>query len=260
MSLAYIGLGSNQGDRLDFLSAAIHSIAGIPETHVERVSHAYESEPAYNEGQPRFANAVVAITTALTSVQVFEYLRQIESDLGRVRAQESENEPRTIDLDILLFGEEEMNSEALVIPHPRMLERAFVVVPLLEIAPRITMPNGSPVTNDDATVGAVVGDLGLVPDMGAATNEPIAVNDWVEVANCDAPNDVASGLSAAMSVQRQTLQDAGIPYAFDPYEPDAAMDPWGMPRTFRILVPAEAAERARVLIAEADSAEPEFPE
>jgi 2-amino-4-hydroxy-6-hydroxymethyldihydropteridine diphosphokinase len=258
MSTAYIALGSNQGDRLDFLSAAVHSISRIPETHVERVSHAYESEPAYNVDQPRFANAVVAITTALTSVQVFEYLQQIESDLGRVR--EAENEPRTIDLDILLFGDEEMNSEALVIPHPRMLERAFVVVPLLEIAPRITMPNGSQVSSDDATVGSVVADLGLVPDMGAASNQPIAVNDWVEVASCDAPNDVASGLSAAMSLQRQTLQDAGIPYAFDPYEPDAAMDPWGMPRTFRILVPAEAAERARVLIAEANAAVPEFPE
>lgn len=258
MTTAYIGLGSNQGDRLEFLSAAVHAISRIPETHIDRVSHAYESEPAYNEDQPRFANAVVALATQLSSVQVFEYLQQIEGDLGRMR--ESENGPRTIDLDLLLFGDEELNSESLVVPHPRMLEREFVVVPLLEIAPRITMPNGSPVPREGATVGRVVSDLGAIPDMGAAMNAPIAVNDWVEVANCDAPNDVASGLSAAMSLQRQTLQDAGIPYAFDPYEPDAAMDPWGMPRTFRILVPAEAAERARVLIAEADAAEPEFPE
>jgi 2-amino-4-hydroxy-6-hydroxymethyldihydropteridine diphosphokinase len=258
MTTAYIGLGSNQGDRLDSLSAAVHAVASIPETHVDRVSRAYESEPAYNEDQPRFANAVLAVNTHLSSAQLFEYLQQIEGDLGRIRV--SANGPRTIDLDLLLFGDEELNSESLVIPHPRMLEREFVVAPLLQIAPRVTMPDGSPVSSDAATVGRVVGDLGGIPDMGAATNEPIAVNDWVEVANCDAPNDVASGLSAAMSLQRQTLQDAGIPYAFDPYDPEAAMDPWGMPRTFRILVPAESAERARILIAEADAAVPEFPE
>jgi hypothetical protein len=98
-----------------------------------------------------------------------------------------------------------------------------------------------------------------VPDLGAARGEPVGAEDWVEVATCDTNADVTSGWDAAISLQREVLADEGIPYAFDPYEPDAAMDPWGMPRTFRLLVPAPEAARAKRIIAEAMAAEPEFP-
>lgn len=257
MTTAYIGLGSNQGDRLNYLSSAVEALSSIPETHLERVSHAFESEPVGIPDQPRFANAVARVQTSLESRQLLDYLHQIEDTLGRERF--IENGPRTIDLDILLFGDEEISSGELTIPHPRMLERHFVVVPLLDIDPGVLMPDGSPIGRHNATLGKVVADMGPIPDVGAAHNEPVAASDWVEVAFCDSDNDVTSAWSAAISLQRQTLQDAGIPYAFDPYEPEAVMDPLGMPRTFRILVPAEYADNARELIAEVMSTVLELP-
>lgn len=258
MTTAYIGLGSNQGDRLSVLAAAVEALSEIPETHVERVSHAYESEPAYNTAQPLFANAVAEITTQIEARQLLDYLLQAEDSLGRVR--EEENGPRTIDLDILLFGDEEITSPELTVPHPLMLEREFVVVPLLDIAPRLHMPDGTLISREFATVGAVIGDLGPVADLGASRNDPVIASDWVEVASCEAGQDVVTGWDAAISLQREVLEDAGIPFAFDPYAPDAAMDPFGMPITYRILVPAAYAEQANTLIAEVMAAEPQFPE
>ena len=258
MTTAYIGLGSNEGDRLANLAAAVDAIADVPDTHIERVSHAYETEPAYLQGQPKFVNAVAEVTTTLEADQLLGYLQQIEDTLGRVR--EVEKGPRTIDLDILTFGDEERTSPELTIPHPHLLEREFVVVPLLDIAPRLHLPDGALVTRENATVGEVVGDLGPVADLGASRNDPAIVSEWVEVARCDSSSDVMSGWDAAISLQRQVLEDADIPYAFDPYPPEAAQDPWGMPITYRILVPADYADRANALIAEAMSAPPQFPE
>ena len=257
MTTAYIGLGSNEGDRLANLASAVDALSDIPDVHLDQVSDAYESEPAYVEDQPKFANAVAEVTTSLSSAQLLDYLREIENRLGRTR--DAENGPRTIDLDILLFGDEELVTSELTIPHPRLLEREFVVVPLLDIAPGARMPGGALVTRAHATLGKIVGDLGAVPDLGAARNEPAATEDWVEISSYDASNDVLVAWDAAISLQREVLKDAGIPYAFDPYEPDATMDPWGMPRTFRILVPSDYAEQAKQLIDEVMKAEPVFP-
>lgn len=258
MTTAYIALGSNEGDRMAHLAAALQAIAEIPDTHIERVSHAYETEPAYFEDQPKFANAVAEITTTLEPEQLLEYLLAAEDDLGRVR--DMPNGPRVIDLDLLLFGDEEITTEALTVPHPGMFAREFVVVPLLDIAPRVHAPGGKHIDRESATEGPIIGDLGPIPDLGASGNAPAFPGDWVPVATCDANADVASGWDAAISLQREVLRDAKIPYAFDPYEPDATMDPLGMPRTFTILVPAAYADRASRLINEAMAAEPEFPE
>ena len=258
MTTAYIGLGSNEGDRLANLAAAVEALTEIPETHLEKVSHAYESEPAYVENQPKFANAVAEITTSLSSAQLLAYLLDIEDSLGRVH--DVENGPRTIDLDIVLFGDEELTSADLTIPHPHLLERQFVVVPLLDIAPRLHLPDGTPILREIATIGEIINELGPIADLGATHNDPALAGEWVEVARCDAGSDVPSGWDAAISLQREVLQESDIPYAFDPYEPDAAMDPWGMPRTFKILVPAEYADKAKALIAEVMAAEPQFPE
>lgn len=254
MTTAYIGLGSNQGDRLNYLSSAVEALSSIPETHLERVSHAYESEPIGITDQPRFANAVARVQTSLESSQLLDYLHQIEDTLGRERV--IKDGPRTIDLDILLFGDEEISSDELTIPHPRMLERQFVVVPLLDLDPAVLMPDGSPIGRHNATLGKIVANMGPIPDVDAAFS---VSSDWVEVAFCDSDNDVTSAWSAAISLQRQVLQDAGIPYAFDPYKPEAVMDPLGMPRTFRILVPAEYADDAKQRIAEAMSTVVELP-
>lgn len=257
MTTAYIGLGSNEGDRLANLAAAVAALSEIPETHFERVSHAYESEPAYVTDQAKFANAVAEISTGLDAVQLLDYLHEVEDSLGRVRGEE--NGPRTIDLDILTFGDDEISTPELTVPHPQLLEREFVVVPLLDIAPRMHLPDGTLVTRDHATVGEIIGDMGPVADLGAQHNEPVIAADWSVVATCETGADVATAWDAAISLQREVLEDAGIPYAFDPYAPDEAMDPFGMPITFKLLVPQQYAEKAEKLIAEVMAAEPHFP-
>lgn len=257
MTTAYIALGSNQGDRMRYLARAVEAMAHIPESHLDRVSHAYESQPAYGEG-PDFANAVAELQTDLEAQQLLGYLQQIETDLGRVSG--PKNGPRVIDLDIVLFGDEEIDTPELVVPHPALAERAFVVIPLLDIAPHVRMPDGSRLHRDQATEGPLVGDLGEIADIGANFGDPALAEDWVVVSTCDAGQDVVTGWDAAISLQREVLQDAGIPYAFDPYEPDMSMDPFGMPITYKILVPAAEADRARKLLDEVMAAPPEFPE
>jgi 2-amino-4-hydroxy-6-hydroxymethyldihydropteridine diphosphokinase len=258
MTTAYIGLGSNEGDRLANLAAAVEALSEIPDTHVERVSHAYESEPAYVTDQAKFANAVAEINTSLDAPQLLDYLLQAEDSLGRVRAEKMG--PRTIDLDILTFGDDEISSPELTVPHPALREREFVVVPLLDIAPRLHLPDGTLVTRDNANIGEIIGDLGPVADLGAQRNDPVIAADWVVVATCEAGQDVVTGWDAAISLQREVLEDAGIPYAFDPYAPDEAMDPFGMPITIRLLVPQQYLEKANALIAQVMAAEPQFPD
>ena len=257
MTTAYIGLGSNEGDRMTNLARAVDAIAEIPDTRVEAVSPAYESEPAYMTDQPKFANAVVEAHTELEADQLLGYLQQIEDSLGRAR--DVEKGPRTIDLDILLFGEEEITSPELTIPHTGLLERDFVVTPLLDIAPRLHMPDGTLITREGATEGAVVGELGEIPDLGAMHNEPVLAEDWVAVAQSDTEQDVVAGWDAALMFKREALEQAGIPHAWDPYEPDATIDPFGMSVTFKLMVPAEYEEEVRALFEDIDSAKIVYP-
>ena len=258
MITAYIGIGSNEGDRLLNIARAVDAMAEIPETHVIRVSHAYESEPAYVENQPRFANAVAAIETDLESDQMLDYLHRIEDSLGRVRTEP--NGPRTIDLDILLFGDEESSSPDLTIPHPGLARREFVVVPLLDIAPRLHLPDGTRLTREDADEGPIVSDLGELPDVGALHNEPVLATEWVDVADGSYDQDVVAGWDPQLMLKREILEEAEIPYSWDPYEPEATTDPFGMPVAFKLLVPVEYQQRASALIKEVLSAEPQFPE
>jgi 2-amino-4-hydroxy-6-hydroxymethyldihydropteridine diphosphokinase len=257
MPLAYIALGSNEGERLLNLGRAVDAMTDLPETRVTAVSHAYESEPAYLEDQPLFANAVVAIETELDSEQLLAYLQQIEESLGRVRT--AENGPRPIDLDILLFGDEESQTDDLTIPHPRLLERDFVVTPLLDIAPRIHLPDGTRVSRSNATVGAVIGDLGPLPDIGALHNDPVLPGDWVDVADGTRDQDIVAGWDPQLMLVREILEQSDIPYRWDPYEPEATTDPFGLPTQFKILVPQGNLDQALELIAAVLAAEPQFP-
>lgn len=258
MTTAYIGLGSNEGDRLLNLARAVDAIHEIPETRVFAVSHAYESEPAYVEDQPRFANAAAAIETELESDQLLDYLHSIEDSLGRVRTEP--NGPRTIDLDILLFGDEERATPELTIPHPGLGSREFVVVPLLDIAPRLHLPDGTLLTREGADEGPIVADLGELPDVGALHNDPVLVTEWVDVADGSYDQDVVAGWDPQLMLKREILEEAEIPYTWDPYEPDVTTDPFGLPKNFKLLVPSEYQPRASALIAEVLSAEPQFPE
>lgn len=132
---SYIAIGSNLGDRRDFIESAIKKIRLLVNTKVNKVSSIIESLPQGGPPQGLYFNCVLAIETDLTPYQLLQELQKIESMLGRVRT--VLNAPRTIDLDILTYGDIWMQEEALCIPHPRMLERDFVMIPLSEIAPKL---------------------------------------------------------------------------------------------------------------------------
>jgi len=257
MPTAYLGLGSNEGDRLLNLGRAVEALSDLPDTHVVSVSQAYESEPAYLEEQPLFANAVVELETELESDQLLAHTRRIEESLGRVRT--VENGPRVIDIDVLLVGDDEINTPELTLPHPRLLERAFVVTPLLDIAPSVTLPDGTPLVEDDATVGRIIGELGPVPDLGALHNDPVLAGEWVEVAEGAVDQDVVAGWDPKLMLVKEILEQAEIPYRWDPYEPELTTDPFGLPTSFSLLVPEGYGEQAAELIAEVMAAEPQFP-
>ena len=134
MVLAYIALGANLGDARATVLHARDQLATLPSTTLRACSSLYRSEPLDAAG-PDFINAVAAIDTALTAPDLLAQLQQLEQIAGRQRP--FRNAPRTLDLDLLLYGSAGIQSPALVVPHPRMFERAFVLVPLAEIAPRL---------------------------------------------------------------------------------------------------------------------------
>ena len=257
MTTAYIALGSNQGDRMMNLGRALDALAELPDSHVTRASHAYESEPAYVTDQPSFANAVVELETNLDPEQLLAHIGNIEDSMGRTRG--VQNGPRTIDLDILLLGDVEMNTPRLTLPHPRLTERDFVVTPLLEIAPRLHLPDGSRIAREAATVGVVLGELGAIPDVGALHNDPVLPGEWVDIADGALDQDVVAGWDPQLMLKREILEEAQIPYTWDPYEPEATTDPFGMPTQFKLLVPLEYRDRAVALIEEVMAAKPQFP-
>ncbi|MEP7029216.1 MAG: 2-amino-4-hydroxy-6-hydroxymethyldihydropteridine diphosphokinase [Candidatus Eisenbacteria bacterium] len=137
---AYIGLGSNLGEREALLKAALEQIEALPETRLGRVSSLYDTTPVGELDQPNFLNAVAQIETELTARQLLWNLLLIERRLGRVRHAARRYGPRTIDLDLLLHGDLVLESEELTLPHPELARRAFVLVPLVEIEPRLLHP------------------------------------------------------------------------------------------------------------------------
>ncbi len=145
--LAYIGLGSNLGDRLHLLRSAVRSIDTLPQTQVLRCSSLYESAAAEGSaGSGDFLNAVAEISTSLDAYQLLECLQNIELEAGRERP--FHHAPRTLDLDILLYGELTLNdAPKLVLPHPHLWLRNFVHLPLRELAPQLASNQHSPETN-----------------------------------------------------------------------------------------------------------------
>jgi 2-amino-4-hydroxy-6-hydroxymethyldihydropteridine diphosphokinase len=135
---AYIGLGSNQGGPRAQVDQAFAELAGLRATRLAARSPLYRSAPLDAPGQPDFVNAVAAVETKLTAAQLLDALQAIESRHGRERPHR--NAPRTLDLDLLLFGDTAFASPTLTLPHPRMHERAFVLRPLLDLDPRAQVP------------------------------------------------------------------------------------------------------------------------
>jgi len=136
---AYIGLGANQGDRAANLYNAVARLSATPGVTIKQMSTLIDT-PAVGgpEGSPPFLNGAIAIETTLGSHALMKVLTDIEKELGRVRREKWE--PRLIDLDLLLYGTEIISSDNLIVPHPLMHERAFVLRPLAEIAPKVVHP------------------------------------------------------------------------------------------------------------------------
>jgi 2-amino-4-hydroxy-6-hydroxymethyldihydropteridine diphosphokinase len=130
---AYIGLGSNLGEREATLKRALAEIDRLPATRVSMVSRCHETKPVGVEDQPDFVNAVARVETSLEPRDLLESLLAIERTLGRDRSREQRWGPRTIDLDLLLYGDERIAEPGLVVPHPRLMERSFVTEPLREV-------------------------------------------------------------------------------------------------------------------------------
>jgi 2-amino-4-hydroxy-6-hydroxymethyldihydropteridine diphosphokinase len=139
---AYVGLGANLGQPERAVRQAFLELDAIAHTRVVKRSSLYRSDPVGHAQQPRFVNAVAQIATELSAERLLGELHALEAKHGRNRS--FPNAPRTLDLDLLLFGDAVLDAPSLRVPHPRMHERAFVLVPLLEIAPQIAIPGRGP--------------------------------------------------------------------------------------------------------------------
>ncbi|MGN6831232.1 2-amino-4-hydroxy-6-hydroxymethyldihydropteridine diphosphokinase [Paucibacter sp. M5-1] len=134
---AFIGLGANLGDTARTLTLALEALAALPDTELLAVSSLYRSAPVDASG-PDYLNAAARLETALPPEELLRRLQAIELAHGRERP--FVNASRTLDLDLLLYADEQIRSEHLCVPHPRLHQRAFVLLPLLEIAPDLTAP------------------------------------------------------------------------------------------------------------------------
>lgn len=138
MSNAFIALGSNLENPIQQIETAFEELNLIPKTHLVKRSSLYQTAPVGLLDQPDFINAVAQVETSLTPYELFNALMVIEQQHNRKR--EFLNAPRTLDLDLLLYGDWVLQDKNLTIPHPRMFHRAFVLIPLLEIAPDYSIP------------------------------------------------------------------------------------------------------------------------
>ena len=136
--IAYLGIGTNLGDRQANVKEALRKLDELPTINLVRVSSLYETAPVGLTDQPEFLNLVAAVRTSLAPPALLDALLNIENQMGRVRTERWG--PRVIDLDLLLYGSEQVDLPQLTVPHPRLRERAFVLVPLAEIAPELRLP------------------------------------------------------------------------------------------------------------------------
>ena len=130
MYTVLIGIGTNLGDRIENMNTAVRALNLLPRTNITRASRVYETAPVGIEDQPMFLNAVLEAETEMSPLSMLGACMGIEASMGRVRAEK--NGPRVIDLDLILFGGVRSDTFELTLPHPRALERAFVMMPLLD--------------------------------------------------------------------------------------------------------------------------------
>jgi 2-amino-4-hydroxy-6-hydroxymethyldihydropteridine diphosphokinase len=138
-------MGSNLGDRECVIASALDLLRGADEVEVLAVSSLRETDPVGYLDQPRFLNGAVEVETTLAARELLALLLEIERRLGRVRGEGPRFGPRTIDLDLLLYGDETIGEAGLQVPHPRLAERPFVLEPLAELDPALEIPGAGPV-------------------------------------------------------------------------------------------------------------------
>lgn len=153
MTVVYIAIGSNLASPLEQVNAAVEAIGAIPESRIIRVSSFYRTPPLGPQDQPDYLNAAVALETALTPDALLNHTQRIELQQGRQRKAERWG-PRTLDLDIMLFGQEIIHTENLTVPHYDMYNRGFMLWPLYEIAPNLCFPDGVSIQQRLDTLGA----------------------------------------------------------------------------------------------------------
>ena len=161
-TIAFLGLGSNLGDRLTNLQGALDLLQAEPGLRVAASSRVWETVPVGGPPQPDYLNAVIGVETDLSARDLLEVAHRVEARLGRVRKERWG--ARSIDVDLLLYDEESIEEADLVVPHPRLRERAFVLLPLLELAEDVTLPDGTRVK-----------DLRIDTDGVAPSAPPLAV-------------------------------------------------------------------------------------
>ncbi len=149
---AYVGVGGNEGDVATTLAEALWALDALPQTTLQQQSALYRTPAWGRTDQPDFLNAVVELRTRLTARALLDHLLEVEQRFGRVRSAADRWGPRALDLDLLLYGEDRISEPGLDVPHPNLHERAFVLVPLAEIAPSLVVPGRGDVTTLLATV------------------------------------------------------------------------------------------------------------
>jgi 2-amino-4-hydroxy-6-hydroxymethyldihydropteridine diphosphokinase len=140
MVRAFVGLGSNLGDREGTLRAAVGRLRALPQTRVAAVSAFRDTEPVGHLEQPRFLNGAVELETELSPRELLDAMLELEQRFGRDRSAAPPHGPRTLDLDLLLYGDDEIAQPGLAVPHPRLHERRFVLEPLAELDPGLEVP------------------------------------------------------------------------------------------------------------------------
>jgi 2-amino-4-hydroxy-6-hydroxymethyldihydropteridine diphosphokinase len=145
MATAFVGIGSNLGEPERQIAAALELLAADEGVEVMAVSTLSETDPVGYLDQPNFLNGAALIETELSARELLERLLAIESRLGRVRGEGPRFGPRTIDLDLLVYGDEQIDEPGLTVPHPRLAERLFALEPLAELAPELKIPGLGPV-------------------------------------------------------------------------------------------------------------------
>lgn len=142
---AFVGLGANLGDRERMLRQAVDELRQLPATEVRAVSTLRDTAPVGYLDQPRFLNGAVELETALPARELLDALLRIERELGRDRTRGPQQGPRPIDLDLLLYGDRQIDEPGLEVPHPRLHERRFVLDPLFDLDPGLFVPGYGPV-------------------------------------------------------------------------------------------------------------------